>query len=145
MNPSNQPSEEANLTVTEDSQKSSETNSMGDYYQLQQNLLLVTLALTGVIFVSVWWAYSLKTGLNYLLGAGVGLVYLRMLAKDVERIGVEGQRISPNRLGLFAILIIVATQWQQLQVLPIFLGFITYKGSLIVYTLQTLFGEMLKK
>jgi ATP synthase protein I len=145
VNPSNQTSEEANLTVTEDSQKSSETNSMADYYQLKQNLLLVTLALTGVIFISVWWSYSLTTGLNYLLGAGVGLVYLRMLAKDVERIGVEGQRISSNRLGLFAILIIVATQWQQLQVLPIFLGFITYKGSLIVYTLQTLFGEMLKK
>lgn len=145
MNTSNQQLAETSLPTPENSTESSDSNSMADYYQLKNTLLLVTLALTGVIFISVCWVYSLKTGLNYLLGAGAGLFYLRLLAKDVERIGVAGQRISSNRLALFAGLIIVATQWQQLQVLPIFLGFITYKGSLIVYTLQTLFKEMLKK
>lgn len=145
MNSSNQQLEEAKLPAPEDSQEASESNSMEEYYQLKKTLLLVTLALTGIIFSSVWWKISINTALNYLLGAGTGLFYLRLLAKDVERIGVEGQRTSPNRLALFAGLIIVATQWSQLQVLPIFLGFITYKGSLIVYTLLTLFRETLKK
>jgi len=110
---------------------------MSDYYQLKQSLFLITLALTGIIFISVWIAYSLNIALNYLIGACVGVVYLRMLARDVERLGGEKKRVSSSRLALFIGLIVVATQWQQLQILPIFLGFMTYKAAIIVYVVQT--------
>lgn len=110
---------------------------MSDYYQLKHSLFLITLALTGIIFISVWIAYSLNIALNYLIGACVGVVYLRMLARDVERLGNAKKRVSSSRLALFIGLIVVATQWQQLQVLPIFLGFMTYKAAIIVYVVQT--------
>lgn len=113
------------------------TTAMDEYYQLQQNLLLTTLAFTGVIFFSVWLAYSLPIALNYLLGACGGVVYLRMLAKSVANIGREGSGPSSSRLALVVGLVLVATQWQQLQVMPVFLGFLTYKGALIAYTLWT--------
>lgn len=113
--------------------------AMREFYQLSQELLLWTLALTGIIFIFVWIFYSLNIALNYLIGACVGVVYLRMLAKDVEQMSNE-KRLSKNRFALFIGLIIVATQWQQLQILPIFLGFLTYKATLIVYMLQTLFN-----
>jgi ATP synthase protein I len=113
------------------------SSSMQEFYQLKQTLLLVTLALTGIIFISVWIFYSLDIALNYLIGACTGVVYLRMLAKDVERLGQQKRRPSPARFAIFIGLFIVATQWQKLQILPIFLGFLTYKAALIVYVLQS--------
>ncbi|MDW8453831.1 MAG: ATP synthase subunit I [Oscillatoriaceae cyanobacterium SKYGB_i_bin93] len=111
--------------------------SMQEFYKLQQELFVETLALTGIIFISVWITYSLNIALNYLLGACTGVVYLRMLAKDVERLGKQKRRLSKTRFALFIGLIIVATQWKELKIIPIFLGFLTYKIALIVYMLRT--------
>ncbi|MBA3923573.1 MAG: ATP synthase subunit I [Nostocaceae cyanobacterium] len=110
---------------------------MQEYHQLFKKLVLVTLSLTAIIFVGVWINYSLNTALNYLLGSCTGVVYLRMLAKDVEQLGGEKTSLSKSRFALFIGLMIVAARWDQLQVLPIFLGFLTYKATLLVYTVQT--------
>lgn len=113
-------------------------NSMQEYYQLQQELLFTTVILTGIIFVFVWYFYSLSIALNYLLGAGTSVVYLKVLARNVEKFGREKEQIGKSHLVIFVGLMIVATQSRQLQILPIFLGFLTYKGALIVYMLRTL-------
>jgi len=137
----NQPLENTPSSETQNQPEltSIEGNSMGEYYQLKKTLLVWTLILTGIIFIGVWWNYSINIAINYLLGAGVGLLYLRRLAKDVEGLSGENPKVSNNRLILFIGLMIFATQWQQLKVLPIFLGFLTYKVAIVIYMLQTSF------
>ncbi len=111
------------------------TNSMDEYFRLKQSIFLITVIMTVIIFILVWAIYSLSLALNYLIGACVGIVYLRMLAKDVEKIGGDNVRVSSGRLALFAGMIIVAAQWDQLQIFPVFLGFLTYKIAIIAYVL----------
>jgi ATP synthase protein I len=112
-------------------------DSMEDFYRLQRQLLRVTLVFSAIIFVSTCFAYSLHTALNYLIGACTGVVYLRMLSKNVERIGSGSRGVSSGRLALVAALILVASQWNQLEIMPVFLGFLTYKAALIGYTIWT--------
>lgn len=122
----------------ETSTDSATSRSMDEFYALQNELLITTLVLTGLILGPVWYYYSLNTALNYLLGACTGVVYLKVLARNVERLGNGEKQIGKSQIAIFVGLIIVATQWNQLHVLPVFLGFLTYKATLLVYTLRTL-------
>jgi ATP synthase protein I len=114
--------------------------SMDDFYRLQNELLVVTIILTGLIFFPVWYFYSLNTALNYLIGACTGVVYLKLLARNVERLGTQKQQLGKSHLALFIGIIVIATQVKDLHVLPVFLGFLTYKGTLLVHTLRILFA-----
>jgi ATP synthase protein I len=126
----------AQASVTQSSE-----DSMGEYQQLKRELYLITLAITTVAFATVAFVYELRVALNYLLGAVAGVVYLRLLAKDVDRIGNETSKLSLNRMALFVGLMLVAAKWHQLQILPVFLGFLTYKVALLVYILRTIWLE----
>lgn len=114
-----------------------------DYAKLKQELYGVTLLLTGFIFAAVWMVYSPNIALNYAIGAFSGLVYLRLLARNVDRLGPGNPSVSKARFAVLIGAIIFATQLDQLQILPIFLGFLTYKVTLIVYTVRiTLLPEI---
>lgn len=92
---------------------------------------------TAGIFGGVWYFYSLNQALNYLLGAIAGIIYLLLLARDVEQLGRERQKLNQSRLAVFVALIIAAISIDQLHILPVFLGFLTYKATLLYYIFRT--------
>lgn len=110
--------------------------SIEEYRRLRRELLILTLALAGLAVGSVWLAYGLNIALNYLIGAGTGLLYLNMLAKHVGQLGRERAQLGNSRLALLVGVILIASRVDQLEILPIFLGFLTYKAALIVYVLR---------
>ncbi len=118
-------------------EQSSCGESMQEYFALQRELLWTTLVLALAIFAVVCFTQSLATALSYLLGAMTGLLYLRQLGKAVERIGTENNRLGKSRLGLFIVLVVLASRWQQLELLPTLLGFLTYKVAVLFYSLRT--------
>jgi ATP synthase protein I len=63
-------------------------------------------------------------------------VYLRMLSQEVEKLGATKLSLNSNRLGVVAIVIILAAKLPELQVLPVFLGFLTYKVALLIYAVR---------
>lgn len=115
-------------------------SSMEDYNQLQAKLFGLTLAFTVFIFPFVWGFYSLQIALDYSLGACAGVVYLRMLSRNVSALGRNQKKNSSvGRLAVFAGVMIVALRWDQLDVVPVFLGFLTYKAAIIAFVLWTSF------
>ena len=111
------------------------SDSMKDYYALQRELLVTTVILIGFIFPAVWFFYTLNVALNYGLGAATGVMYLRLLGKNVEKLG-QGGSVGKSQVAVLAGVIIAATQIDQLSILPIFLGFLTFKLAIFVYTLR---------
>lgn len=110
---------------------------MAEYYNLQNELFATTLAIALITFTSVWIFYSLSLALNYGIWACVGGFYLKMLAKDVERLGENKKSLSHTRVVLFVALIVLAVKLNDFKIIPILLGFLTYKAALIVYLLRT--------
>ncbi len=111
------------------------SESMEDYYALIRELFVTTAILIGIIFPAVWFRYDVGVASNYLLGAFTGMFYLRLLGKNVEKLG-QGGAVGKSQVAVFAGVMIAAAKIEQLSILPIFLGFLTFKAGIFIYTLR---------
>lgn len=107
---------------------------MEGYYRFQSQLLLVALTISIVACLGAWLKFSLTTALSYGIGSVAGLVYLRMLSRNVAQIGVESRDSSGGRLALVALVFLVALKLDQIEFLPVFFGFLTHKLALVGHT-----------
>lgn len=126
----------AEVESSEAAETSAKSDSMNEFYGLQRSLLLAVVGTSAVVFAGIWFTYSLNIALNYFLGAAVGILYLRMLAKDVEKLGVTKDKLGKTRLVPLLVVVVAATQVEHLELLPVILGFLTYKAVLFIYALS---------
>ncbi|XFA71907.1 ATP synthase subunit I [Thermosynechococcaceae cyanobacterium Okahandja] len=127
----------ASSPATPSSHPNSSGAAMEEFYQLCRELFTTSLILMAIAFGAVWVIYGLNTALNYLLGASASLIYLRLLARNVERLGNDQKKLGKTQLLVVVVVIIAAARWQELHIIPVFLGFLTYKAAILVYMFRT--------
>ena len=126
------------------------------YAQLKQELTLLTAGLAVGVTALLGAAYDKETAISYACGAAGSLLYLRLLTRSVDTtnpagasgIGdvVEGT-LGGQRLLVPAILVAAWNRWNalaapvtgvELHVLPILVGFFTYKGATVIQLFRDL-------
>ncbi|MGC6483262.1 MAG: hypothetical protein ACON4T_06840 [Synechococcus sp.] len=105
---------------------------MEDYARLQRRLMLATLIVSLVVALVAALRFDLHVARSLLVGACAGLLYLRLLARSVARLGGGSRQVGRFQLVVPILLIVASSRLPQLDLLPAFLGFLLYKPALIV-------------
>ncbi|MAN18613.1 ATP synthase protein I [Synechococcus sp. A18-25c] len=107
---------------------------MGEYAKLQRRLMLATLALSLVAALIALVRFDVLVARSLLVGSCAGLLYLRLLARSVARLGGGSRQVGRFQLIVPMLLVVAAAKLPQLELLPAFLGFLLYKPALILQT-----------
>jgi len=108
---------------------------MEHYERLQRRLLSATaLAIAAAVPLSAL-LFDGSTALSLLLGGAAGLLYLRLLARSVSRLGGDRRSVGKVQLLVPVALVLAAARIPTLQLLPALLGFLLYKPALIAQAL----------
>ena len=123
----NEPTESSAASVATDS-------GMGDYARLQQRLMLATLAVSLVAVFIALVGFDVAVARSLLVGSCAGVLYLRLLARSVARLGGGSRQVGRFQLVVPVLLVVAAAKLPQLELLPAFIGFLLYKPALILQT-----------
>lgn len=102
------------------------------FARLQRRLLLATLSLTLAATLVTWPWFGAAAARSLLLGGCCGLLYLRLLARSVARIGPESRSLGRFQIVVPALLIVAAARLPALELLPALAGFLLYKPALLL-------------
>jgi ATP synthase protein I len=109
-------------------------SGMADYARLQQRLMLATLAVSLVAVFIALVGFDVMVARSLLVGSCAGVLYLRLLARSVARLGGGSRQVGRFQLVVPVLLIVAAAKFPQLELLPAFIGFLLYKPALILQT-----------
>lgn len=108
------------------------SNPMEDYQRLQRRLLLATLALSALVSLLTWFRFGTAAACSLIFGASCGLLYLRLLARSVAKLGSNSRSVGRFQILVPALLVIVCSRVPALQLLPALAGFVLYKPALLL-------------
>ncbi len=107
-------------------------NGMDGYHRLQRRLILATLVATALAVPVTALCFDIPTAVSLLIGALAGLLYIRLLARSVSRLGGERKSVGKVQLVVPIVLVLAAARIPQLEIVPALVGFLLYKPALIV-------------
>lgn len=107
-------------------------NGMDDYRRLQRRLIVATALATALAVPITFLVFDIATAASLLVGSLAGLLYLRLLARSVSRLGVDSKSVGKVQLLVPIVLVLAGARIPQLQILPSLVGFLLYKPALIV-------------
>ena len=107
-------------------------NPMDDYVRLQRRLMMATLAVSAAAVPLSWICFGGSAAASLLLGACSGLLYLRLLARSVARIGSDSRSIGRFQLLVPTLLVMAAIRIPAIELLPALAGFVLYKPALLL-------------
>jgi len=106
-----------------------------EYAQLQRRILLATVSISALAVGISAIFLDLQTTSSLLVGSIFGLLYLRLLARSIGKLGTGSQQVSKIQLIVPVLLVLATTKFPQLDLIPSLLGFLLYKPSLIFQTI----------
>lgn len=103
-----------------------------DQYQRLQRRLIVATVVAAVLAVPITaWFFGGSAAFSLLVGSVAGLLYLKLLARSVSRLGVDTKSVGKAQLLVPVVLVLAAARFPQLQIFPALVGFLLYKPALI--------------
>jgi len=128
-------SQNTELSMDPDSSTEVSTTSDDEYAQLQRSFILATLAVS-VFAVSVTaLVFDLHIASSLLVGAICGVLYLRLLARSVGKLGKASKSVSKIQLLVPVLLVLAVSRLPELELLPALFGFLLYKPAMILQVL----------
>ncbi len=110
----------------------SPTPELGDFQRRQRQLVLATSVIAALALPISALVWDLPTAGSVLVGSLAGLLYLRLLARSVRRLGTASKQMGRAQLLVPVVLVLAAAKLPQLQLLPALLGFLVYKPALFL-------------
>jgi len=141
-----QVSQDSKSTVNHDPSENSSEDIDDEYMQLQLRIFKLAIFITAFAVLISAIFLGLKVGISLLTGACSGILYLRLLARGIGKLGKTSMSVSKTQLLVPVLLFFLVSRSPELELLPALLGFLIYKLSLIVqFVFQPLAEDLLNK
>ncbi|MCT0203153.1 hypothetical protein [Synechococcus sp. CS-603] len=108
---------------------------MDDYARLQSRLLMATLILAAVAVLLTALLLGISPAISLMIGAFSGMLYLKLLARSVARIGSNSRNVGKAQLLVPVVLVLAAARLPALDIVPVLIGFLLYKPAILIQAL----------
>jgi len=123
---------ESDLAMDQPSQVLLHQACSEEYDQLQKRVLFLTAVLSAIAVAIAGIFFGFYTSISLLIGALSGLLYFRLLARSIGKLGKTSKTVGKVQMAVPVLLVVLTSRFSSLELLPSILGFLLYKPSLVI-------------